>query len=214
MKKSITIIMFLVLFYALPLIVRPELILSPKIIILMIICATLFYTQPTASIREAEKMKSTDKHSMFGILIATALSQIIAVTDWAYFQDNLASESNFILTSIALVLMISGSAFRIWSILTLGKFFTATVQVKRDQRIIKTGPYVIVRHPSYLGAYIAIVGSAIFLRSTLALIVGATAMWLAYRVRIAVEEEVLLNAFGDEYGMYQRHTRKMIPYVW
>ena len=214
MKKALTIIVSIILFYIFPLSGNPSLIISYKIFILMIFSATIFTTQPALSIKEAEEKKNTDKNSIFLILLAGAISQIISVIEWGYFPKELSSLAHSIFASIGLLMMIGGILFRNWSIQTLGKFFTATVQIKDNQRIITSGPYGIVRHPSYLGAYVAIVGSTIFVESIIGFIIAAVGMGYAYKVRIQAEEETLLNGFGNEYRDYQMHTWKLIPCVW
>ena len=211
MKKSITIVAAFVLFYFIPLLAKPELIINYKIVILMIGCAVLFYTQPALSIKEAEEMKRTDKNSIFAILIATGLAQIAAVIDWGYFQTQ---APNDIITAIGLMMLIGGSAFRIWAIRILGRFFTATVQIQDGQHIIQRGPYRIVRHPSYLGAYIAIIGSTVFLGSIIGFMVAVIGMGIAYKLRIDTEEETLAGAFGQEYREYQSRTARIIPCIW
>src|SRR5271165_2441425 len=56
--------------------------------------------------------------------------------------------------------MIIGMVLRIWSIVHLGKFFTVNVAIQEGQRVIQDGPYRFVRHPSYSGSILAIVGLA------------------------------------------------------
>jgi protein-S-isoprenylcysteine O-methyltransferase Ste14 len=61
--------------------------------------------------------------------------------------------------------MLAGIALRQWSIRVLGRFFSTTVQVTSDQRIVTNGPYSVVRHPAYSGALLTLLGlglSAIF----------------------------------------------------
>lgn len=44
-----------------------------------------------------------------------------------------------------------GLAVRLYSILYLGRFFTINVAIATDHRLIDSGPYRFVRHPSYTG---------------------------------------------------------------
>lgn len=211
MTKTLTIIAAILFFYVIPLIAKPELLFHFKILFLMIACVTLLYTQPPLSLKEAGETRDTDKNSVFAILISTSMAQLTAVTEWAYFREQ---SEHIIPTAIGISMLVSGSLFRIWSIQTLGRFFTATVQIKEKHRIITRGPYSIVRHPSYLGAYIAIVGGAIFLQSVFGFIVAMVAMAVAYKLRITAEEETLTKAFGKDYLAYKTQTSKMIPFVW
>lgn len=55
-------------------------------------------------------------------------------------------------------LVVAGIALRRWSVATLGRFFTTTVEIQPDHQVIETGPYALVRHPSYLGGLLSVVG--------------------------------------------------------
>ena len=50
-----------------------------------------------------------------------------------------------------LVILLAGLVLRGWSFKALGQYFTHTVMVSSDQPVIATGPYRVLRHPSYTG---------------------------------------------------------------
>jgi protein-S-isoprenylcysteine O-methyltransferase Ste14 len=86
--------------------------------------------------------------------------------------------------------------------------------VQHDQKIIQTGPYSLVRHPSYLGAYTAIIGCSLLLQTTISLIMSAFIMLAAYLYRIHVEEKTLMDEFGTDYRQYQEKTARLIPFLY
>jgi len=53
-----------------------------------------------------------------------------------------------------------GVCWRYWCYRTLDKFFTFHLQVQEGQKIIKTGPYRYIAHPSYLGQTMNAIGIA------------------------------------------------------
>lgn len=113
-----------------------------------------------------------------------------------------------------LAVMWAGLALRTWSILSLGGQFRAIVVIQRDHRLVTTGPYRYVRHPSYTGALVAALGFGIALghwTSVLVLVVG-WAIGVAYRIR--VEEAALSEAFGPEYEAYRSRTRRLVPWLY
>ena len=111
-------------------------------------------------------------------------------------------------------LTLAGAALRVWSVATLGRYFTYVVQVSADQQVVETGPYRLVRHPSYSGALLMGAGIGLSLRSPYAplLIVGTSL--LAYIIRIFVEERALAEGIGEPYRAYMRRTKRLIPFVW
>lgn len=142
------------------------------------------------------------------------LSQIISVVEWAYYRESFHIFKIDSFTSLGLVLLVGGTTFRIWCIRTLGKYFTSTVQTQTNQKVITLGAYSVIRHPSYLGAYLAIVGSAVLLHAYFGIIFSTLIMLAAYWYRIKVEEETLVREFGEEYKLYQARTKKLFPYIW
>jgi protein-S-isoprenylcysteine O-methyltransferase Ste14 len=112
-----------------------------------------------------------------------------------------------------LVLMWLGLALRVWAIRHLGGLFRAVVVIQRDHRLVTTGPYGRVRHPSYTGALLTAAGFGIALghwTSLLVVLLGWGA-GLAYRIR--VEEGALHRAFGADYDDYRSRTWRLIPHV-
>lgn len=60
--------------------------------------------------------------------------------------------------AVALPLAWAGIGFRLWSIHTLGRFFRGVVHVRADHKVIQRGPYRLLRHASYAGALMAVIG--------------------------------------------------------
>lgn len=108
----------------------------------------------------------------------------------------------------------SGIALRVWSIRTLGRYFTYTVQIGKDQPVITTGPYRIIRHPSYTGLLLVVIGLGLLIGNWLSL-VGLTAVVMcALAYRIKVEERALLKNLGEHYRSYAATHRRLIPVIW
>ena len=70
----------------------------------------------------------------------------------------------------------AGIAVRLWAIRTLGRFFSSAVRLQDDHALIVTGPYAIVRHPSYLGAFLVFIGIALLFEGAWSLGLTAGAM--------------------------------------
>ncbi|MEO8711989.1 MAG: isoprenylcysteine carboxylmethyltransferase family protein [Parafilimonas sp.] len=195
----------------LPLLGKPELIISDKNIIIMVANAAIWLTQPPISSAETKQNKNRDKFSVLLILFFSIGSIVISVIDWGYFHHNITWGYTVF---IGLFFITVGIAFRAWAIQTLGKFFTATVQIKDDHKLIIKGPYSIVRHPSYLGAWLTIVGTTIFFNSYIALGFAIIGMGVSYYIRIKLEEKALIEIFGLQYLNYQKKAKRIIPFIW
>ena len=113
-----------------------------------------------------------------------------------------------------LVLLWCGIALRFWSFRTLGRYFTFTVQTSRDQPVITAGPYRVIRHPSYAGVLLAVMGLGFIIANWCSLVVltVAVACGLVYRIR--VEERALVEGLGDDYRTYAATHKRLVPFIW
>ncbi len=62
-----------------------------------------------------------------------------------------------------LAVTIAGLGFMVWSRVALGRNWSASVTIKQDHDLVRSGPYAIVRHPLYAGVLLAMFGTTIFL---------------------------------------------------
>jgi protein-S-isoprenylcysteine O-methyltransferase len=111
-------------------------------------------------------------------------------------------------------LFVGGLALRWYSIMYLGRYFTVNVAIATDHRVIDTGPYRYIRHPSYTGALMAFVGLGLAFRNWAALAVMAVPIALVFLWRIRVEEAALAQALGDTYRDYMSRTKRLVPAVY
>lgn len=57
--------------------------------------------------------------------------------------------------------MCLGTALRVVSYQYLGRYFTFQLAIKKDHKLVTSGPYSVVRHPSYTGAVVYMLGVAV-----------------------------------------------------
>jgi protein-S-isoprenylcysteine O-methyltransferase Ste14 len=214
MKAKITSILVFILFaYALPVLGIPALLFTPQMGILVTFAAVLFATQPPLTFSDATADKSSDKNSVVFIMLGYFIGQLATIIEWAYCSGYHKWLWDW-RTIAGLTLMAGGTIFRVWCIRTLGKFFTSTVRVQEKQKIITNGAYRVVRHPSYSGAFIAAVGSSVFMHTVFSVIITILVLSIAYHVRIKAEEESLTNRFGEEYRSYCKKTKRLVPHIY
>jgi protein-S-isoprenylcysteine O-methyltransferase Ste14 len=92
-------------------------------------------------------------------------------------------------------------------------FAASIIEVSPGQKVISTGPYAIVRHPMYGGAFFYLVGMPISLASLWGL-AAILLMMPAFIWRIFNEERLLRNNLPG-YAEYCRKVRyRLIPFVW
>ena len=166
-----------------------------------------FTLKPGPNARKNDRFSGAMIFACNTIGIATAFNLAFAMTSFAIPWHRT------LLFGTGILLMLAGVAFRAYCIHVLGKYFTPTVVIQPGQTVTSAGPYRYIRHPSYSGALLTILGTGLALGNWLALIVAMFFGALGYGYRIAVEERTLITAMGESYREYMRHTKRIIPFV-
>ncbi len=109
---------------------------------------------------------------------------------------------------LGLVLTSAGYLVFIWSVVVRGRH-AVSWEMPEKQRLVTSGPYHYVRHPSYLGYFLMFIGlfllwPNLFTLFPLAAIPGYFSITFE-------EERLLVQRFGDEYVEYQRKTGRFVP---
>jgi protein-S-isoprenylcysteine O-methyltransferase Ste14 len=121
---------------------------------------------------------------------------------------------NSIITVFGLLLILMGIIIRWIAIVQLGKSFTVDVAITDKARLKTDGLFRLVRHPSYLGLLLTIIGFSATMNSLISFFIFTIPVTLALLYRIRVEEKVLFQEFGDNYTDYKSKTKKLIPGVY
>ena len=130
------------------------------------------------------------------------------------FLDILPLPSNDFTFLLGLALFIGGFTLRVWAIRILGRLFTFEIGIRPEHKIIEEGPYRYIRHPSYTGYALLLVGMGLALSSMFGLLgmLGGTLVF--FWLRMDQEETMLLKHFGDEYLSYIKRTKRLIPFIY
>jgi protein-S-isoprenylcysteine O-methyltransferase Ste14 len=110
-------------------------------------------------------------------------------------------------------LMLLGIVIRQYAIAVLGRFFSLTVRVAEDHKVVDRGPYKLVRHPSYTGVLVTFLGLGLAVQSWPAILTILIVFVVAYGYRIRVEEKTLISQLGEDYVSYMKRTKRLIPYL-
>jgi protein-S-isoprenylcysteine O-methyltransferase Ste14 len=104
-----------------------------------------------------------------------------------------------------------GFALLQWAQDTLGKNWSDTPRMIKEQALITSGPYHFIRHPIYT-AFLPILGSTLLISANW--LIGTA--WIGMMVleitsRIGFEESLMLEYFGDQYREYMKRTGQLLP---
>lgn len=113
------------------------------------------------------------------------------------------------LAPLAIVLLLVGMGWGIWSLTVLGRCFSILPEVRG---LVTNGPYRWVRHPVYLGEITATLGLLLPVLSTRN--VAVFALFCALQLWRTRHEEAGLVATFPEYDDYRRRTARLLPGLW
>lgn len=96
----------------------------------------------------------------------------------------------------------------------LGSNWSATLDVRKNHRLVTRGIYRRIRHPMYTGFYLWTIAQALLLPNWLAGFSGLMGFGTLYFLRVHREEQMMLEAFGPKYQAYMRRTKRLIPWLY
>jgi len=111
---------------------------------------------------------------------------------------------------IGVALYIAGGTLRIWPVFVLGRRFSGLVAIQPGHTLVTTGVYGRIRHPSYLGLLVFLLGWALAFRAGVGVVLTVL-MIPPLLARIRSEERLLKEQFGAEYEAYRSRTSRLIP---
>jgi protein-S-isoprenylcysteine O-methyltransferase Ste14 len=108
------------------------------------------------------------------------------------------------------VLFVAGWGVCGWARWTLGRWWSADVQIKQGQTLRTTGPYGRVRHPMYSGILAAGLGSLLLTGQPAWIAAcGASAAYILFKA--VLEEQALAAHFGPAWAAYRQRVPALVP---
>jgi protein-S-isoprenylcysteine O-methyltransferase len=112
------------------------------------------------------------------------------------------------------LLFLGGLILRWYSIGYLGRYFTIDVSISAEHKLIDSGPYRCIRHPTYTGALLAFLGLGFCFGNWLSILFLTVPIIAAFLWRIWIQERALTDALGENYRAYVERTKRLIPFVY
>jgi len=156
------------------------------------------------------------RSSRFSVLTLAAVPAILWLIIVGQFAPWLLAArflpDTLVVNVAGILITLCGAGFAIWARIHLGKNWSGQPAIRVDQKIVRTGPYSIVRHPIYTGLLIGIAGTAIATGSVTALCI-LVIIFVVFVLKSRIEEKFLREEFGEEYERYRREVKGLIPFV-
>jgi protein-S-isoprenylcysteine O-methyltransferase Ste14 len=95
----------------------------------------------------------------------------------------------------------------------LGRNWSISLDVREGHQLITDGIYRKVRHPMYTAFWLWAVAQALLLPNWVAGFSGIVGFGILFFGRVAREEQMMLETFGDRYREYMARTHRVIPLI-
>lgn len=139
----------------------------------------------------------------------TLVFLIISVFQIGTFEYRIDNQT---LRIIGLCFYIIFSWVQIWAFKVLGDNYSQDIAIKKDHKLVTSGPFKIVRHPQYLSQMLMDLGGAV---ATLSFILAPLALIQIpfLLMRASFEDELLEKHFGENFRSYKKKSGMIFPFI-
>jgi len=153
------------------------------------------------------------EHLIILSLGGVGMLALMILIPWEYMNFDGPLERDGGLSAFGLVLFALGIMLQTAAMLKLHGGFTVYLGVRSGSKLVTTGPYRYIRHPGYTSYLMTLTGIGLGLSSLIGIALAASMVpFLLWRIK--GEERMLVAEFGEEYRMYMRRTKKLIPFLY
>jgi protein-S-isoprenylcysteine O-methyltransferase Ste14 len=167
-----------------------------------------------AALRKVDRPEGSSRRllSSLGIALQAAGFAIAAI---GFMKTGLPWWAPYSLVSTILVILLGGSAIALFvsAVSAMGKNWSLIARTRSDHRLVRSGPFAMVRHPIYLALMLYLFSMAAALGHWQQLLFAVPLYLAGTLVRIREEEALLGAQFGDDHARYVREVPALIPLV-
>jgi len=148
--------------------------------------------------------------TMYHIAHAVAITEFVLTT---FFAPNFKRYASIARLGMAMTLL--GQFLRSTAMIHASSNFSHQIVTRKedDHKLVTTGVYGWLRHPSYTGFFYWSLGTQVALQNPISFIGFAIVLWRFFWNRIKVEERYLVRFFGNDYEVYRKKVGTWIPFV-
>ena len=148
---------------------------------------------------------ATKRMAILRISIILIITFIIIDNNFSAFSLNIDMNTSLLFSYIGFSLVVLGGFGRIWASLYLEGFKT--------RKLIKEGPYSMVRNPLYFFSLMLFLGMCFAIKSIAVSFALLVVFVLFHIPTILNEEKVLLSTHDESYKAYYESTPRLLPNI-
>jgi protein-S-isoprenylcysteine O-methyltransferase Ste14 len=114
---------------------------------------------------------------------------------------------------LSIAMLVTAALLSWTSTRALGRHLRFDAALSVDHRLVRSGPYRMVRHPVYASMLCLLLGTGFMVAGPWWFAAGLLAFVVGTEIRVKVEDGLLAARFGEEFREYQRSVPAYIPYL-
>lgn len=167
-------------------------------------------TAERQNIKNIQNSKSWDK--VLAPLMAVSIVFPMVIVAGLDHRFNWSPEFPLWISIVGFIFITFGYTFASWALVE-NRFFFSLVRIDQKHVVCDSGPYRFVRHPSYAGSILSLVGISFALGSVWALIPAAVATIITI-IRTVLEDKTLMDELSGYRDYSQRVSYRLIPWIY
>lgn len=214
-RKAVAVTVYLAYYNICILIIAPS--MYSDIIVLMLLILDMFTYAADTLIRPfGEREKADWSSKLVGLLFILHPFLLIVMFNEHILLTSvyLVSVDHLLVSFIGLSIYIIGAMVALVSRIQLGRYGHGMIAIEENHQLLTSGLYNQVRHPLYAGGFLGRIGIGLTLRGYVTTFLYSLVFFIVFRARMKIEEELLLEEFGEEYEEYMQQTKRLIPYIY
>ena len=163
------------------------------------------------SFRQRATLKGSVRHPWSFPVLMVLFTGILVGTIIEYFL--VARPLNVWVAGGGVVVFASSVVVRSVAIRTLGRYWSLHVEIRPEHRLVTSGIYGVVRHPIYLSVILESLSIPLIGNAYYTLLGTVCLYWPVLLWRLWMEEQAMVEKFGDQYVAYQRQVPALVPFA-
>lgn len=178
----------------------------PAYVYVVLLIGWLAWVSAFIGRKRATGARTIDKHARWGMVLQGVGFALV----WqARFWEHAPGWKLF----PAIAFMLAAALLSWTGVSALGPQWRLDAGLNADHRLVRSGPYALIRHPIYASMLCMLLGTGLIL-SPWWLFLSAVAVFLiGTEIRVRTEDALLGSQFGSEFTAFQRKTPAYIPWV-
>ncbi len=160
-----------------------------------------------------QRVTNMERGLLAGLGVGTlAIPLIYSLAEWLDFANyGLPKGQKKAAGGLGLLIM-TGALWLFWrSHHDLGQYWSPSLEIEEQHRLITHGIYSRIRHPMYASQWLWCLGQPLLLQNWIAGFSSLASFIPFYFLRVSAEERMMRDHFGDDYREYCQRTGRVLP---